>query len=136
MDYNDFEELSKLAYTRKNLSEFAPLPVKYMYIKLCNLYNDFANDKYTKERCIEIKNKLKKEYTDIMKEHWNDMECHRDYLEKRRENSMLIIELEKNKNEKEMLDICLKIVANCVGDKSLYDRNIKKIYSNGVQLDF
>lgn len=136
MDYNDFEELSKIAYARKDLSEFAPLPVRYMYMQLSNLYDNFADNKYTKEKCIELKNKLRKEYTDIMKEHWKDMECHRDYLEKRRENSMLIIQLEKSRNEKEMLDTCLKIVANCVGDKSLYERNIKKTYDKGQQLDF
>lgn len=132
MSFDDFEELAKIAYKGEELSDFAPLPTKYMYIRLSALYDCFARGKYTKEQCITLKNELRKEYRHIMQEHDRDMECYREYLANRRENTELLIKLEKSHNKDEMLDICLKIISNCVHDKSLYDRNSNK----GEQLDF
>lgn len=132
MEYNDFEELARLAYKGEELSDFAPLPTKYMYLRLSILYDFFSKGRYSKGQCIEMKNELRKEYKHIMEEHTRDMECYREYLTNRRVNTELLIKLEKSHNRDEMLDACLKIVANCVHDKSLYDRNKSK----GKQLDF
>lgn len=132
MSFNDFEELSKIAYKNEELSDFAPLPTKYMYLRLSILYNSFAKGKYTKEQCVTMKNELRQEYKKIMQEHEKDMECYREYLFNRRTNTELLIKLEKSHNKDEMLDTCLKIISNCVHDKSLYDRNRIK----GEQLDF
>lgn len=127
MEENDFEELSKLAFLRKELSDFAPLPTKYMYLRLCDLYSAFAKGKISKEKSIEIKNKLKNEYLGLLKEQERDMECYKEYLSNRKENTGMLIQLEKSNNKDEMLDICLKIIANCVHDKDLYNRNAKKL---------
>ena len=132
MDFDDFEELAKLAYRGEELSDFAPLPTKYMYIRLSVLYDCFARGKYSKGQCIELKNKLRNEYRQIMREHDKNMECYREYLTNRRENSELLIKLEKSHDRDEMLDVCLKIIAHCVNDTSIYNRNISK----GKQLDF
>lgn len=132
MDFNDFEFLSKLAYKGEELSDFAPLPTKYMYIRLSILYTYFSQGRYSKEQCIELKNKLKIEYKQIMQEHDRDMECYREYLSNRRENAIMLTQLEKSNNRDEKLDICLKIISNCVHDKNLYERNKTKI----EQLDF
>lgn len=132
MSFNDFEELSKIAYKNEELSDFAPLPTKYMYLRLSILYDSFAKGKYTKEQCVTMKNELRQEYKKIMQEHEKDMECYREYLFNRRTNTELLIKLEKSHNKDEMLDTCLKIISNCVHDKSLYDRNRIK----GEQLDF
>ena len=132
MEYNDFEELAKLAYKNEELSDFAPLPTKYMYLKLNILYNDFAKGKYTKEQCINTKNLLRNEYKNIMQEHTRDMECYREYLKNRRENTELLIKIEKESNKDILLDTCLKIISNCVNDKSLLNRNKMK----WKQLDF
>lgn len=127
-----FENLAKIAYKQEELSDFAPLPTKYMYVRLSILYDSFAKGKYTKEQCIALKNKLKVEYKQIMQEHERDMECYREYLANRRENETMLTQLEKTDNVNQKLDICLKIIANCVHDKNLYDRNRVK----GEQLDF
>jgi hypothetical protein len=132
MAYNDFEELAKIAYKGEELSDFAPLPTKYMYLRLSVLYDCFAKGRYSKGQCVEIKNELRREYQKIMQEHDRDMECYREYLTNRRVNTELLIKLEKSNNRDEMLDACLKIVGNCLNDKSLYDRNRLK----GKQLDF
>lgn len=132
MAYNDFEELAKLAYKGEELSDFAPLPTKYIYLRLSILYDCFAKGRYSKGQCVEIKNELRREYQKIMQEHDRDMECYREYLTNRRVNTELLIKLEKSNNRDEMLDACLKIVGNCLNDKSLYDRNRLK----GKQLDF
>lgn len=132
MSFDDFEELAKIAYKGEELSDFAPLPTKYMYLRLSILYDSFARGRYSRQQCVILKNQLRKEYKDILHEHERDMECHREYLSNRRENTELLIKLEKSHNKDEMLDICLKIISNCVHDKSLYDRNSNK----GEQLDF
>lgn len=132
MSFNDFEELSKIAYKNEELSDFAPLPTKYMYLRLSILYDSFVKGKYTREQCVTMKNELRQEYKKIMQEHEKDMECYREYLFNRRINTELLIKLEKSHNKDEMLDTCLKIISNCVHDKSLYDRNRIK----GEQLDF
>lgn len=132
MAYNDFEELAKIAYKGEELSDFAPLPTKYMYLRLSVLYDCFAKGRYSKEQCVKLKNELRQEYRKIMQEHERDMECYREYLNNRRVNAELIIKIEKSTNKEEMLDACLKIVGNCLNDKSFYDRNRTK----GTQLDF
>ena len=132
MAFNDFEELAKIAYKGEELSDFAPLPTKYMYLRLSVLYDCFAKGRYSKEQCVQLKNELRKEYRHIMLEHERDMECYREYLKNRRENTELLIKLQKSNDRDEMLDACLKIVGNCLDDKTLYDRNRQK----GQQLDF
>lgn len=132
MEFNDFEELAKLAYKKEELSDFAPLPVKYIHQKLSILYDNFSKGIYTKEKCVELKNKCRNEYRALMKQQTQETEFHREYLKNRTENTELIMKLEKSSNKEEMLDICLKIVSHCLGDKSLYERNIKK----WEQLDF
>lgn len=124
---NDFEQLSVLAYKGEELSDFAPLTTKYMYLRLSILYDCFARGKYTKEQCIQLKSKLKVEYRNILKEHDRDMEAYREYVKNRNENQMLLLNLEKNTEIKDMLEICLKIISNCVDDKSLYQRNMSKL---------
>lgn len=132
MAFNDFEELAKIAYKGEELSDFAPLPTKYMYLRLSVLYDCFAKGRYSKEQCVQMKNQLRNEYRHIMQEHERDMECYREYLANRRINTELLIKLEKSNDKDEMLDACLKIVGNCLNDKTLYDRNRQK----GQQLDF
>lgn len=132
MAFNDFEELAKIAYKGEELSDFAPLPTKYMYLRLSVLYDCFAKGRYSKQQCVQMKNELRREYNHIMQEHEKDMECYREYLNNRRINTELLIKLEKSNNRDEKLDICLKIVGNCLNDKTLYDRNRHK----GQQLDF
>lgn len=123
----DFEELARLAYKGEELSDFAPLPTKYMFLRLSMLYFNFAKGFYTKEQCIGLKNELRKEYIAILKEHDQDMECYREYIKNRKENEMLLIKLEKSKDKKEMLETSLKIIGNCVNDKGLYERNVNKL---------
>lgn len=132
MDFNDFEELARIAYKGEELSDFSPLPTKYMYFRLSVLYDCFAKGRYSKGQCVEMKNELRREYKHIMQEHERHMECYREYLLNRRINTELLIKLEKSQDRDEMLDACLKIVGNCLDDKSLYDRNRLK----GKQLDF
>lgn len=132
MAYNDFEELSKLAYKGEELSDFAPLPTKYIYLRLSVLYDCFAKGRYSKEQCIQMKNELRKEHKSVMMEHERDMECFREYLANRRTNTELIIKIEKSNDKDEMLDACLQIVGNCLNDKTFYERNRLK----GKQLDF
>ena len=132
MAFNDFEELSKLAYKGEELSDFAPLPTKYMYLRLSVLYDCFAKGRYSKEQCIQMKNELRKEFRQVMQEHERDMECYREYLNNRRVNTELIIKIQKSNNKEEILDACFKIIGNCLNDKSFYERNRQR----GTQLDF
>lgn len=123
----DFEYLAQLAYRKEELSDFAPLTTKYMFLRLSMLYDCYARGVYTKQQCISLKNELRKEYMNIVKEHDRDMECYREYIKNRNENQMLLIKLEKSKDKKEMLETSLKIIGNCVNDQGLYQRNVNKL---------
>lgn len=129
---DDFEELAKIAYKKEELSDFAPLPTKYIYLKLFSLYEQFEKGIYSKDRCIELKNEYRKEYSYLIKKQVQETEAYREYQKNRRQNTELLIKLEKSKDQKNSLNLCLKIIGNCIGDKSFYDRNIQKI----EQLDF
>ena len=126
MEIDAFEELSKLAYKGEQLSDLAILADRYMFLKLVDLYDSFAKGKYDKEECVKIKNKFKMEYNQLIKEHDRDMECHREYLANSRKNDVLLAQLEKSHDKDEMLEVCLKVISNCVNDQNLYTRNIKK----------
>lgn len=129
---DDFEELAKIAYKKEELSDFAPLPTKYIYLKLFSLYEQFEKEIYSKDKCIELKNEYRKEYSYLIKKQVQETEAYREYQKNRRQNTELLIKLEKSKDQKNSLNLCLKIIGNCIGDKSFYDRNIQKI----EQLDF
>ena len=123
---DDFEHLAELAYKQEELSDFAPLPTKYMYLRLSMLYDCYARGKYSKAKCVQLKNDLRIEYKKIMEEHARNFEYYKESLVKRQENIMLLLKLEKSTNKDEMLDVCLKIVGNCFSDNSLHNRNISK----------
>ena len=127
MEYNDFEELSKIAYKGEELSDYAPLHTKYMYLRLVDLYTSFNKGIVNKEKSIKIKNGLRNEYKGLLIENQRDTEWYREYIKNRKENEMLLISLENSKDKDEMLKYCFKIISNCVNDKSLYERNMKKI---------
>lgn len=129
MNDNDmiFEELCKSAYKEEELSDLAALPTKYTYLQLLKLYSDYNKGIYSKEQCVEIKNEIRKEYHNNLQDHDREMECHREYLTNRNKNTLLLAILEKTSNKDEMLDVCLKIVANCIHDKNFYERNASKI---------
>lgn len=129
---DDFEELAKIAYKKEELSDFAPLSTKYIYLKLFSLYEQFEKGIYSKDKCIELKNEYRKEYSYLIKKQVQETEAYREYQKNRRQNTELLIKLEKSKDQKNSLNLCLKIIGNCIGDKSFYDRNIQKI----EQLDF
>lgn len=129
MNDNDiiFEELCKSAYKGEELSELAILPTKYTYLQLINLYDSFNKGMYSKDKCIELKNAIRKEYHNNLQDHDREMECHREYLTNRIKNSLLLATLEKTSNKDEMLDVCLKIISNCIHDDNFYQRNIGKV---------
>lgn len=127
---NTFEELAKIAYKGEELSDLAPLETKYIYLRLYDLYSCYRNGKLSKEKCIEIKNKLRIEYSNIIKEHERNTEFYRTYVKNKHDNAGLIIRLEKTTDKDELLDISLQILQNCLNDKSLYERNKKKIYKD------
>ena len=110
---DEFDWLSTLAYKKEELSDFAPLTTKYMYLRLSVLYDCYARGMYSKQQCIELKNSLRAEHRKNLKEHDQDMECYREYIKNRKENEMLLIKLEKSKDKKEMLETSLKIIGNC-----------------------
>lgn len=139
MDFNsntdEFEELCGIAYSGKELSDYAVLPTKYMYLRLVDLYDCYAKGKLSKEKCVELKNMLKKEYGQLMKQHEEDVVAYREHALNRHKNAQYLIDIEKTTDKDEMLEIALKIIQNCIGDKSFYERNRNKMYEQNT-IDF
>ena len=123
----NFEKLSELAYKREEISKIANLPQKYAYIQLVDLYDGYKYGNYTKEKSIEIKNKIKKEYESNLASYIENTEKYKVYNKNRIDNTLLLAELEKTTDKNEMIRILLEIVSKCLDDKTVMERNIRKI---------
>lgn len=124
---NDFDEIAELAYKGKEISDLAILPKKYIYLRLFFLYDFYLKGKCGKEESIKIKNEIKKEYKEIIEEYKRWMECYKEYTDNRIRSALLMAQLEKTTDKDKMIELCLKIIGNCVNDQGLYERNIGKI---------
>lgn len=122
----EFDEIADKAYRRIELDEYANLPTKYAYLKLKNLYDEFKNGEISKENCVPIKQKIKREYENNLLEYNRDMEIYKEYNQNRNENEVLIIDINKSNDKNEILKKCLKIIENCLKDSSFSSRILEK----------
>lgn len=122
----DFEELALMAYREDKLNEYASLPEKYIYYKLQELYLNYKTGKINKEKSIQEKNRLRKEYIYESNKMKQSLEISKEYNKNKIENSSLLFELEKAKDKEEVLKACLKLIQNVFNDNSIYERLCKK----------
>lgn len=128
----EFENLAVKAYKNIELTEFADLPERYAYLRLQNLYYRYKCGDYSKEKAMKIKEKIKKEYIEDFYKYKNFSDMFKEYNENRIKNEILLYQLEKEIDKEKLLQISIKIISNCINDKTLIDRFEQK---NG-KIDF
>lgn len=96
----NFEEIAEKAYKKSGIDGFCDLPTKYAYLRLEELYNIYKIGKITKEDSIIEKAKIQREFENNKSQQNKYMDIYREYNQNKRDNSMLLIELEKNKRQR------------------------------------
>lgn len=123
----DFNEIAEKAFRKEGLDEFWNLPVKYAYVQLEELYYRYSINDLSKEKCVKLKNTIRKEYESNLLNYNTTMEQYKVYNNNRIVNAMLLAQLEKTKDKDKIIELSLRIISNCIEDKSFVDRNLKKL---------
>ena len=126
----DFDEISEKAYKRQDLGEFKNIVEKYAYLQLLNLYRDYNNEMISKNDAIKKKNKIKKEYEWNLQELKKYYEVFKHQQDIRNEYFSYLTEIEKSKNNDDLLINSLKLIEIIIQDNSFFERNYKKIKNN------
>lgn len=121
-----FEEIADMAYKNKELDEYVNLPIKYAYVKLKELYDNFKSGEISKEKCIPLKRKIEREYENNIAEYEKDMQVYKEYNNNRNINEDLLIKMQKATSKDEAFEFSLKILENCLNDSSLSRRILEK----------
>lgn len=121
-----FEEISEKAFKRESLGEYNNLAEKYAYLQLYNLYRDYHNKIIDKENSIKQKNKIEKEFEENQKKINNYYDVFKKQNEIRIKYNVYLTEIEKAKEQDELLEKSLKFIELIIQDKSFFDRNIEK----------
>lgn len=122
-----FEEISEKAFKREALGEYSNLAEKYAHLQLYNLYRDYFQKKIDKQKASEIKNEIKKEFQ-YYQERIDDY-----YFYFKKQNEIRIkydcylSEIERAKEQDDLLEKSLKFIELIIQDKSFFDRNIEKV---------
>lgn len=123
----DFNEIAEKAFRKEGLDEFWNLPVKYAYAQLEELYYRYSINDLSKEKCVELKNKIRQDYEGNILNYNTTMEQYQIYTKNRIENDILLPIIEKSKDKNEIIKYSAKVIANCIEDKSFVDRMLKKL---------
>lgn len=126
----DFEEIFKKVCVNSELDKKAKLPEKYVYERLENLYYDFKQGRYSKEKCSQIKNEIRKEYESSKAEYEKVLEVYKEYNQNRIENELILNNLEKETDKDKLLKICFKLIENYIKDDSFVERNTNRLGLN------
>lgn len=118
----DFEDLCMKAYKQEGISKYASLPERHTYLRLQELYERYRCKDFDKEKAMTIKNKIQKQYENDKREYDDSFEICKTYNKRRIDNSDFLFELEKEKDIHKALELCIKIISNCMGDNAMVDR--------------
>lgn len=123
----EFDEIAKKAYKKEGIDNLSNLPTKFAYFQLEDLYYRYKIGDVSKDESIKIKNQIRKEYQGNLLEYNTNLEQYKIYNNNRIKNSMLLAQLEKTEDKDKMIELSLRIIANCISDNSIVERNLQKI---------
>lgn len=123
----EFDEICKNAYMGATLSNCTPLPEKYAYLQLQDLYLKYETKQLTKEESIKLKNGIRQEYEYNSNEYNLMVQFYKENNKNKKENYDKLVEIEKSNNKDDILKAALEIIANIIRDETFVDRNLSKI---------
>lgn len=123
-----FQEIAEKAYRGVPITEHKlNLAEKYAYLQLYYLYREFKKMLITEKNAKEEKIKIEKEYNANQKKIDDYYEGLKERNKFRNHYENFIIDIEKAKDEAEILDKSLRFIEEVIKDNSFYDRQMKKI---------
>ena len=121
----DFEKISLLAYKNKEDENFN-IVERYTFIKLKELYEKFKCGEFNKEKAMQEKNKIKKQFKDDSFYYEKCKEVYKEYNERRNELEYALYKVEKSNNKMEILSLLSEIIGKYISDDDFKQRIIGK----------
>lgn len=121
------EEISELAFKKKDLPVTCNLAEKYFYLQLYYLYEDYRKELIDKEKAEKEKLKFEKEFDDNQRRIDEYYKVFKERNEIRKNYHEFLAAIEKSTGDVELLDNSLKFIENIVHDNSFYNRQMEKI---------
>lgn len=123
----EFDELCEKAFKKQELEQYANLAEKYAYLQMCNLFENYSQEKISKEQASKQKAKIKMEYENYQRKIADYWDLYKKQNDTRRELGQYIIDIEKTTDQYDLLDKSLLLIEKIINDNSFRDRNIKKV---------
>lgn len=123
----DFKELERMAYDGTiDISKFPPAAYRY-FDRLRILYAEFRFNNLSKSEAVRRKTELYAEYRNALSayEHW--CEAHKAYQGNIRKADVLMSDIEKSQDVKEIALIACQIIGILTGDEEFAKRQKKNI---------
>lgn len=121
------DEISEKAYRQEGLEEINDILEEYMYMKLLKMYIDYREKRISKEKCIKIKNELRKDYKGAILERQRAFEICKEYNDNRRIATENLHLLNKTQDKDEALEYSLILLETFLQDDTLRERILKNI---------
>lgn len=125
-----FEEVSEKAYKKEKLPNTANLAEKYAYVYMTMLYQNYKQQKISKEQAEKEKTQIKNEFNSYQIEIQKYYDVFREYHENRIKFEEYVTAIEKSESPEDIMDNSLRLVELIIQDKSFFNRTESKLKNN------
>ena len=122
-----FEEVSEKAYKKEKLPNTANLAEKYAYVYMTMLYQNYKQQKVSKEQAEKEKTQIKNEFNVYQSEIQKYYDVFREYHENRLKFEKYIRDIEKSETQEEIFDNSLSLIELIIQDRSFFARTKEKV---------
>lgn len=121
-----FKEISEKAFKKQEIDKVCNIAEKYAYLQLKELYLDYKNELISKEEAEKKKKRIELEYNEYQKKIHEYYEVFKTQNDIRIKYETYLNEIEKTKNQDDLLEKSLKLIELIIQDKSFFKRNYEK----------
>ena len=121
-----FKEISAKAFKKQEIDKVCNIAEKYAYLQLKELYLDYKNELISKEEAEKKKKRIELEYNEYQKKIHEYYEVFKTQNDIRIKYETYLNEIEKTKNQDDLLEKSLKLIELIIQDESFFKRNYEK----------
>lgn len=121
-----FKEISEKAFKKQEIDKVGNIAEKYAYLQLKELYLDYKNELISKEEAEKKKKRIELEYNEYQKKIHEYYEVFKTQNDIRIKYETYLNEIEKAKNQDDLLEKSLKLIELIIQDESFFKRNYEK----------
>ena len=125
-----FEEVSEKAYKKEKLPNTANLAEKYAYVYMTMLYQNYKQQKISKEQAEKEKTQIKKEFLAYQDRIQKYYDIFKEYHENRIKFEQHVMAIEKSETQEDIIENSLKLVELIIQDRSFFNRIDDKLENN------